>query len=81
MTCYAIGATKERVKTACGRRVMHSWTTAALRADCPSCIDSSAWESREGRFGIGDPTAPVHDEIAMHPHDIGTRFKRRQNNN
>ena len=84
MTHYAISATERSVRTACEKWLHRGadYTTAALVTDCPTCIDSDAWAAREGRFGIGDPSAQVHDEIAMHPPEAGTgtRFKRRNRN-
>jgi len=83
VTCYAISATEKSIRTGCKKWLRRGadYTTAALRVTCWPCIDSDAWQNRDGRFGIGDPTAPVHDEIAMHPQERGSRFKRRQKNN
>ena len=76
MTCYGIGSTEQRVKTACGRRIKYSsaWTTAAARVTHDECLASDAWRDREGRFGIGDATVQVPEEIAMQPEQRGTRF-------
>lgn len=76
MTCYGIRSTERSVKTACEKwlRRCYDWTTAARCVDCPTCIASDAWRDREGRFGIGDATVQVHEEIAMEPANRGTRF-------
>ncbi len=78
--CYGIGSTAQRVKTACGKRIKYTtpWTTAAGRVTHPDCLASDAWATREGRFGIGDATVQVPDEIAMHPVEKGTRFRTRK---
>jgi len=82
VTHYAVSATERSVRTGCEKWLRRGadYTTAALVTDCPGCIDSEGWANREGRLGIGDPDAQVHDEIAMHPPEAGagTRFKRRQ---
>jgi len=80
--CYGIGSTEQRVKTACGKRINRTaaWTTAAGRVRCPACIFSDAYKNLEGRFGIGDHTVQVPDEIAMHPVEKGTRFRTRKQN-
>ena len=77
---YGIGQTAQRVKTACGKRIMNksAWTTAALRVDCRKCRQSDAWKNREGRYGIGEPDVQVHEEIAMEPQERGSRFKTRK---
>ena len=69
MTCYAIDSTARSVQTACGKWIRHTadWTTAAARADCPQCLDSDAWLTREGRYGIGEPDVQVEADIAMRP--------------
>jgi hypothetical protein len=76
VTCYGIGSTAERIKTACGKRIMRAsaWTTAAGMVKCPDCRTSDAYKNREGRLGIGDATAQVPEEIAMEPANRGTRF-------
>ena len=80
MIHYGIGHTAQRVKTACGKRIKFTtpWTTAAAMVNCPDCLASQAWFYREGRYGIGDPTVQVHEEIAMEPQPRGSRFRTRK---
>ena len=83
MTCYAISGTEKSVRTACEKWLRRGadYTTAAGRVTCPDCYSSEAWDTREGRFGIGDHTVQVPDEIAMHPVEKGTRFRTRKQRN
>lgn len=80
MIHYGIGSTAKKVRTACGKRIKRTtpWTTAADMVKCPDCLASDAWATREGRFGIGDHTVQVPDEVAMHPQPRGSRFKTRK---
>lgn len=80
MTCYAISGTEKSVRTACEKWLRRGadYTTAADRVTCPDCYDSSAWDERQGRFGIGDHTVQVHEEIAMQPQERGSRFRTRK---